>query len=245
MKYFAVVLFSIFAVALHASPKILIESKPYPIEIKLKSTAFIFIDFQNDFLKEGGFASSLGNNVSHAAKSVAPARALLEAARRNKMNILHTREGHRSDLSDLSQHKFERGNLPAHLRIGAQGPMGRILIRGEKGHALIDEMQALEGEPIIDKPGKGAFYATDLEHILLTQKIDTLIICGVTTQVCVETTVREANDRGFNVIVPEDCVGSYHPDMHDNTLREIASQGGIFGSVTNSANIIEALNSAP
>ena len=155
------------------------------------------------------------------------------------MLVVHTREGHRPDLSDAPKAKVERG-APS-MRIGAPGPMGRILIRGEAGHDIVPELYPMPGEPVIDKPGKGAFWATDLHSILVNRGIDTLIVCGVTTEVCVHTTVREANDRGYRCIVPGDCCGSYFPEFHAVGLRMIKAQGGIFGWVSDSARVLAAL----
>src|SRR5471032_184874 len=155
------------------------------------------------------------------------------------MLVIHTREGHRPDLTDAPPHKVERGD-PA-TRIGAPGPMGRILVRGEPGHDIIPELYPLPGEPVIDKPGKGAFHATDLDAILKNLGITQLIVCGVTTEVCVNTTVREANDRGYDCLVVSYCCGSYFPEFHDMGLRMIAAQGGIFGWVAPSASVIRAL----
>jgi nicotinamidase-related amidase len=154
--------------------------------------------------------------------------------------VIHTREGHRPDLSDAPKAKVERGEPSA--RIGAPGPMGRILVRGEAGHDIIPELYPEPGEPVIDKPGKGAFYATDLHNILLNYGIEVLIVCGVTTEVCVHTTVREANDRGYRCLVPSDCCASYFPDFHRVGLEMIRAQGGIFGWVTDSARLLSAFS---
>ena len=194
---------------------------------------------QRDFLEPGGFGESLGNDVSLLTKTIEPIKALLAGARKKKMLVIHTREGHRPDLSDAPKAKVERGAPSA--RIGAPGPMGRILIRGEPGQDIIPELYPLEGEPIIDKPGKGAFYATDLQSILVNKGIESLIVCGVTTEVCVHTTVREANDRGYRCIVPGDCCGSYFPEFHEMGLRMIKAQGGIFGWVSDSGKVLAAL----
>ena len=167
---------------------------------------------QRDFLEPGGFGETLGNNVALLKAAVPPLRKVLDAARSAGMLVIHTREGHRPDLSDAPRHKVERGE-PS-LRIGAPGPMGRILVRGEPGHDIIPELYPTDGEPVIDKPGKGAFYQTDLELMLKNREIDTLFVCGVTTEVCVNTTVREANDRGFRCIVLSDCCASYFPEFH-------------------------------
>jgi nicotinamidase-related amidase len=163
----------------------------------------------------------------------------LEGARKKKMLVIHTREGHRPDMTDAPPAKVERGSPD--LRIGSKGPMGRILIRGEPGHDIVKELYPIAGEPVIDKPGKGAFYATDLHLILQDRRVQTLIVCGVTTEVCVHTTVREANDRGYRCLVPGDCCGSYFPEFHEVGLRMIKAQGAIFGWVTDSARVLKAL----
>jgi nicotinamidase-related amidase len=155
------------------------------------------------------------------------------------MLVVHTREGHRPDMADAPQAKVERG--APRMRIGAVGPMGRILIRGERGHEIVPELAPAEGEPVVDKPGKGAFYATDLQLLLQNARIENLIVCGVTTEVCVHTTVREANDRGYRCVVPGDCCGSYFPEFHEVALRMIKAQGGIFGWVSDSARVLKAL----
>ena len=217
----------------------IIDAEPEAIGINPERTAVIVIDMQRDFLEPGGFGESLGNDVSLLKKAISPIQALLQGARKKKMLVIHTREGHRPDLSDAPKAKVERG-APS-MRIGAPGPMGRILIRGEPGHDIIPELYPIEGEPIIDKPGKGAFYATDLQNILVNKGIESLIVCGVTTEVCVHTTVREANDRGYRCIVPGDCCGSYFPEFHELGLRMIKAQGGIFGWVSDSQKILAAL----
>ena len=218
----------------------IVSAEPEPLPIDLAKTAVVMIDMQRDFLEPGGFGESLGNDVSLLGKAVGPCRALLEAMRARGVLIIHTREGHRPDLSDAPKAKVERG-APS-MRIGAHGPMGRILIRGEKGHDLIDALSPRKGEPVIDKPGKGAFYATDLQSILVNKGIETLIVCGVTTEVCVHTTVREANDRGYKCLVPGDCCASYFPEFHEVGLRMIKAQGGIFGWVTDSTRLLAALS---
>jgi len=170
---------------------------------------------------------------------VKPIKSLLDAARRKGIFVIHTREGHRSDLSDAPRAKVERG-APS-MRIGAKGPMGRILIRGEAGQDIVPELYPVDGEPVIDKPGKGAFFATELHPMLIYRNIESLIVCGVTTEVCVHTTVREANDRGYKCIVPGDCCGSYFPEFHEVGLRMIKAQGGIFGWVSDSRRVLDAL----
>jgi len=218
---------------------VIIDSKPTPINIDPQKTAALIIDMQRDFLEPGGFGESLGNDVSKLRVAIQPCQALLSGLRKKGMLIIHTREGHRPDLSDAPPAKLHRGSPKS--RIGEAGPMGRILVRGEPGHDIIKELYPLPDEPVIDKPGKGAFYATDLGPILIAQGIDTLLVCGVTTEVCVHTTVREANDRGYRCIVLSDCTASYFPEFHEVGLRMVAAQGGIFGWVSNSTTVLSAL----
>ena len=218
---------------------VVVDAEPGAIAIDPSTSALVLIDMQRDFLEPGGFGETLGNDVSLLAAAIAPCRAVLDAARRLGMLVVHTREGHRPDLSDAPIAKIERGS-PS-LRIGAQGPMGRILVRGEPGHAIVPALAPAEGEPVVDKPGKGAFFATDLHEILRNRRIDTLIVGGVTTEVCVHTTVREANDRGYRCLVPGDCCASYFPDFHAAGLAMIKAQGGIFGWVTDSRRLLAAL----
>ena len=220
-------------------PAVRIAAEPEPIAVDLARTALLLIDMQRDFLEPGGFGESLGNDVSLLSRAVGPCRALLETARRMRLFVIHTREGHRPDLSDCPPAKLERGSPTT--RIGAVGPMGRILVRGEPGHDLVPALAPRPGEPVIDKPGKGSFWATDLHGILQNRGIADLIVCGVTTEVCVHTTVREANDRGYRCIVPGDACGSYFPEFHEVALRMIKAQGGIFGWVTDSARVLAAL----
>lgn len=221
-------------------PTLVITAEPEAITIDVAKTAVVMIDMQRDFLEPGGFGESLGNDVSLLWEVVEPCKALLAAARQRGMLVIHTREGHLPDMSDAHKAKLERGD-PS-LRIGQMGPMGRILIRGEPGQDIISVLYPQAGEPVIDKPGKGAFYATDLQSILQKHAIENLIVCGVTTEVCVHTTVREANDRGYRCIVPGDCCGSYIPEFHEAGLRMIKAQGGIFGWVTDSQTILSAMN---
>lgn len=216
-----------------------VSAEPEPLEITPARTALVVIDMQRDFLEPGGFGETLGNDVSLLSKVIEPLGALMKLARKIGMLVVHTREGHRPDLSDAPKAKVERG-APS-MRIGAPGPMGRILIRGEPGHDIIAALYPEAGEPVVDKPGKGAFYATDLQSILHNRGIETLIVTGVTTEVCVHTTVREANDRGYRCIVPSDCCGSYFPEFHEMGLRMIKAQGGIFGWVSDSRRVMAAL----
>jgi nicotinamidase-related amidase len=216
-----------------------IDALPGPIAVDTGRCALVIIDMQRDFLEPGGFGEALGNDVSLLKAAVGPCGEVLAAARRAGIFVIHTREGHRPDLTDAPPIKLERGGPAA--RIGAPGPMGRILVRGEPGHDIIPELYPAAGEPVIDKPGKGAFYQTDLELMLKNRGIETLLVCGVTTEVCVNTTVREANDRGFRCIVLADCCASYFPEFHDMGLKMIKAQGGIFGYVSASAPVVAAL----
>lgn len=214
---------------------------PSPFPLIAGKTALIIIDMQRDFLLPGGFGESLGNDVGQLLAVVPPLQSLIEAARAAGILVIHTREGHEPDLSDCPPAKLNRG-LPS-KRIGDPGKYGRILIRGEYGHDIIDELAPIEGEIVIDKPGKGAFYATELQDILVGAGITQLLMTGVTTEVCVHTTTREANDRGYECLVVSDCVGSYFPDFQKIGLEMIAAQGGIFGWVADSATVIPALKS--
>ena len=217
----------------------IIEAEPYEIEFDPKSTALLIIDMQRDFVMPGGFGEALGNDVTPLQATIAPTARVLEAARKRGMLVIHTREGHRPDLTDCPPTKMVRGR--GKTRIGDPGPMGRILVRGEVGHDIVPELYPRAGEPVIDKPGKGAFYATDLELILRDRGIKTLIVCGVTTEVCVNTTVREANDRGYECVVLSDCVGSYFPAFQKSALEMIKAQGGIFGWVSDSRRALAAI----
>jgi biuret amidohydrolase len=219
-----------------------IEAQPEAISVDLDRTAVVIIDMQRDFLLPGGFGETLGNDVSLLQAAVGPCRALLSAAREHGILVIHTREGHRPDLKDAPPAKLLRGKPSA--RIGDPGPMGRILVRGEPGQDIIPELYPIAGEVVIDKPGKGAFYATELGAVLHHAKIETLIVCGVTTEVCVHTTVREANDRGYKCLVPSDCCASYFPEFHAMGLRMISAQGGIFGWVTDSRKVLQGISEA-
>jgi nicotinamidase-related amidase len=222
-------------------PQTLIEAEPEPVTVDLDRSALVIIDMQRDFLEPGGFGAALGNDVSRLKAAIAPCQAVLSAARAAGMFIVHTREGHLPDLSDAPPLKVARGDPK--MRIGAPGPMGRILIRGEPGHDIIPELYPAIGEMIVDKPGKGAFYRTELEIALKRRNIETLFVCGVTTEVCVNTTVREANDRGFRCIVLGDCCASYFPEFHTTGLAMIKAQGGIFGWVSTSQIMLIAMDS--
>jgi nicotinamidase-related amidase len=220
-------------------PTVKVEAEPYEFVFQPASTALVIIDMQRDFVMPGGFGELLGNDVNQVRPAIEPTRRVLEAWRKKGLQVLHTREGHRPDLSDCPPSKKARGKLK--VGIGDRGPMGRVLVRGEYGHDIIDELKPLSGESIIDKPGKGAFFATDLDLILKNRGIRSLIVTGVTTEVCVQTTTREANDRGYECLVLEDCVGSYFPEFQRVALEMIKAQGGIVGWVSNSEKLLRAL----
>ena len=222
-----------------ASGTFKVQAEPYEFEFAADSCALLIIDMQRDFLEPGGFGEMLGNDVSQLRGTIEPNQRLLAAWRSRGWHVIHTREGHRPDLGCLPPAKKVRGRSPT--TIGDKGPMGRILVRGEAGHDIIPELYPEFGEAVIDKPGKGAFYATDLHAILMNRGIRQLVVTGVTTEVCVNTTVREANDRGYDCLVPSDCVGSYFPEFQDMGLKMIKAQGGIFGWVSHSDKILEAL----
>ncbi len=218
-----------------------VDARPYPYTFDPASTALVVIDMQRDFLEPGGFGESLGNDVSELRRTIEPLKAVLAGCRAAGLTVIHTREGHRPDLSDCPPAKLRRGK-PS-MRIGDPGPKGRILIRGEVGHDIIDELAPLPGEPVVDKPGKGAFYATSFGDLLADKGIESLVVTGVTTEVCVHTTVREANDRGYECLVLSDCVGSYFPEFQQTGLAMIAAQGGIFGWVSDSTTLLDVLKS--
>jgi nicotinamidase-related amidase len=216
-----------------------VRAEPYAFTFDPATCALVIIDMQRDFVDPGGFGEALGNDVSLLRKAIAPTKRVLDTARKTGLLVIHTREGHRPDLSDLPPAKKARGKLKS--GIGDPGPMGRILVRGEYGHDIIDALKPKPGEPVVDKPGKGAFYATDLDAMLKSRGIRQLIVCGVTTEVCVNTTVREANDRGYDCLVLEDCVASYFPEFQEYALKMIKAQGGIFGWVGHSDKLLPVL----
>lgn len=216
--------------------KLTVPAEPFAFDFELSKTALIIIDMQRDFCANGGFGEALGNDITPTKSIIPTVRDVLDAARGAGMRVIHTREGHRPDLSDLPKAKLRRS--PA---IGTEGPMGRILIRGEVGHDIVDELAPVPGEVIIDKPGKGAFYQTDLHSILINQGIASLIVCGVTTHVCVHTTIREANDRGIECLMLEDGTAAFDPRDQEAAIRMINQQGGIFGWTTTSDKILEVL----
>jgi biuret amidohydrolase len=218
-----------------------IAAEPYPFPFDPARCALLVIDMQRDFLEPGGFGAALGNDVSRLRRAIDPICRLLLAWRQASLPVVHTREGHRPDLGDLPRAKHARPPGDA-LRIGDCGPMGRILVQGEPGHALIPELAALPSEDVIDKPGKGAFYATDLHARLESRGIRQLVVTGVTTEICVQSTVREANDRGYDCLVPADCTASYFPEFHAAALKMISAQGGILGWVSHSNDLLAGLS---
>jgi biuret amidohydrolase len=222
-----------------AIKEIHVDAQPFGFSFAIEKTALVIIDMQRDFIEEGGFGASLGNDVSRLAAIVPAVSAVLAAWRANNGLVVHTRESHLPDLSDCPPAKRLRGN-PS-LRIGDVGAMGRLLVRGEAGTSIIGRLQPVSGEIEIDKPGKGAFYQTPLHDELLKQKIEKLIFMGVTTEVCVQSSMREANDRGFDCIVLSDCTESYFPEYKAATLSMISAQGGIVGWVSDSTELLAAI----
>jgi len=217
----------------------ILDAQPFPLEFDPTTTALIVIDMQRDFIEPGGFGASLGNDVSRLQAIVPATARLIAGCRAAGVPVIHTRECHAPDLSDCPPAKRLRG-APA-LRIGDAGPMGRVLIAGEPGAGIVPELAALPGEKVIDKPGKGAFYATDLGAHLAALGTGTLIFAGVTTEVCVQTTMREANDRGFECLLAEDATESYFPEFKAAALAMIRAQGAIVGWTAPVDSILAAL----
>ncbi|GAK71999.1 cysteine hydrolase family protein [Agrobacterium rubi] len=216
-----------------------IKALPFAFPARPQELALIVIDMQRDFAEPGGFGASLGNDVSGIARIVPDVKRLIEGFRAAGLPVIHTMECHRPDLSDLPAAKRDRGN-PS-MRIGDVGPLGRVLIAGEPGTAILPELAPIEGEVVIQKPGKGAFYATDLSGVLKDKGITQLVFAGVTTEVCVQTTMREANDRGFECLLVEDATESYFPEFKATTIAMIRAQGAIVGWTAMIDDILEGI----
>jgi biuret amidohydrolase len=215
---------------------------PYDGDLRPENTAVIVIDMQTDFCGEGGYIQLLGYDISLTRACIGPIQKVLEALRPAGFHILHTREGHRPDLADLPANKRWRSRkMKGGIGIGDPGPRGRVLVRGEPGWDIIPELYPRTGEPIIDKPGKGSFCATDLDLVLRTRGIRNLVLTGITTDVCVHTTMREANDRGYECLLLGDCCGATDQGNHDAALKMVKMQNGVFGAVSTAAAFLETV----
>ncbi|HMJ10363.1 MAG TPA: isochorismatase family cysteine hydrolase [Polyangiaceae bacterium] len=228
----------------------LVPADPYPWpfdgDLRKENTALVIIDMQTDFCGKGGYIDLLGYDISVTRAVIEPIRLLLAAFRARGFHVLHTREGHRPDLSDLPANKRWRSRRlqhggPAQTGIGDPGPCGRVLVRGEPGWEIIPELAPIDGEPVIDKPGKGSFYATDLDMLLRQRGIRNLVLTGITTDVCVHTTMRDANDRGYECLILSDCTAATDAGNHSAALKMVTMQNGVFGAVSTSAAVLEVL----
>jgi nicotinamidase-related amidase len=223
-----------------------IPADPYPWpwngDLRPENTALVVIDMQTDFCGEGGYIQLLGYDISLTRACIGPIKRVLDVMRAKGFHILHTREGHRPDLADLPANKRWRSRkMKGGIGIGDPGPQGRVLVRGEKGWDIIPELYPRAGEPIIDKPGKGSFCATDLDLVLRTRGISNIVLTGITTDVCVHTTMREANDRGYECLLLADCCGATDQGNHDAAVKMVKMQNGVFGAVSVSTAFLEAL----
>ena len=219
---------------------ITLPCRPYPLHCPPEALGLVIIDMQRDFIEPGGFGEALGNDVTPLAAIVPAVRHVLDAFRARKMAVIHTREAHRPDLSDCPPAKKRKG--PPGMTIGDAGPMGRILVAGEPGNDILPELRPLPGELVIDKPGKGAFYATGLQEHLDQRGLTHLLFCGVTTEVCVQTTMREAADRGYECAIVEDATESYFPAFKTAAIAMMTAQNGIVGCALDSAGVLAALD---
>eukprot|EP00270_Netrium_digitus_P016945 TRINITY_DN6142_c0_g1_i1.p1 TRINITY_DN6142_c0_g1~~TRINITY_DN6142_c0_g1_i1.p1 ORF type:complete len:387 (+),score=109.32 TRINITY_DN6142_c0_g1_i1:116-1276(+) len=222
-----------------------VKSQPYPWpyngDLRPSNTALVIIDMQTDFCGKGGYVDAMGYDLSLTQAPIEPIKRVLAACRRLGFHIIHTREGHRPDLSDLPPNKAWRSKRIG-AGIGEKGPTGRILVRGEQGWDIIPELYPLEGEPVIEKPGKGSFYATDFDFLLRLRGVQNLVITGITTDVCVHTTMRDANDRGYECLLLSDCAGATDIGHHNAALTMVTMQGGVFGAISNSHDFLAAIS---